>query len=255
MNDSLGDRMKNYEQCYNIKLPENTNIIIRLDGKAFHSFTKKMERPFDDQFKEVMQLTTEALCKEIQGVSFAYTQSDEINLLLTDAFDPSTQPWFNNELQKMVSVSASACTSNFIEYNYEIFHKFRQAQFDSRVFFLPDFEITNYFIWRQNDATRNSLQMLTRTHFSAKECYKKNAEKMHNMLHSKGVNWNNYPIHHRRGAAFYKITNRKPLSGVVKKSAGKDFVERSVWYRDLEMPILTQDREYVEKWIGRRLEE
>jgi tRNA(His) guanylyltransferase len=168
-NDSIGDRMKErYENRNRFLLPRRTYTLIRVDGKAFHTWTKNMDKPFDKDLMGLMNEVAVAMCEEIQGARLAYVQSDEISILLTDFESPNTEAWFNGNLQKMVSISASIATAKFndsaidayINGGIQKFFKMDLALFDSRVFTIADpIEVENYFIWRQQDATRNSIQM------------------------------------------------------------------------------------------------
>ena len=115
MKDDLGNRMKDYEQRTRIKLPRRTNTIIRMDGKAFHTYTKGLDRPFDENLMYDMNATTQFLCENIQGAKIGYVQSDEISILLTDFDKLTTDAWFDYNVQKMVSVSASLATGKFNE--------------------------------------------------------------------------------------------------------------------------------------------
>ncbi len=191
--NSIGNRMKeNYEDRYRIKLTLRMPVIIRLDGKSFHTLTRHCKKPFDDTFSECMTATASYLLKNIQGAKCAYKQSDEISILLTDFDKLTTDAWFDYSLQKMVSVSAGMASSFFTwKWTfYEIVNNIKDiAIFDSRAFNIPKEEVCNYFIWRQQDWFRNSLQMLARTHFSHKELNEKNTSDIHEMLHRKGVNW------------------------------------------------------------------
>ena len=172
MKDELGDRMKSqYEDRTRFFLPRRTYTIIRVDGKAFHTLTKNFKRPFDRTLMDMMDATAKALCKEIQGSCFAYTQSDEISVLLTDFEKITTCAWFDGNIQKMVSVAAACATMAF---NEELMRRGlannHKAMFDARVFTIPDaVEVENYFVWRQNDASRNSVQMAARAAYSHKE--------------------------------------------------------------------------------------
>ena len=163
MKDDLGTRMKTqYEQRTRTWLPRRTYTIIRLDGKAFHTFTRGMERPYDERFMNAMDYTAMHLCLDIQGAVMAYVQSDEISILLTDFDKITTDAWFDGQVQKIVSVSASMATAFFNSYiNYDTDDSQKKmAFFDARVFTIPDpVEVENYFVWRQKDAVRNSLAM------------------------------------------------------------------------------------------------
>ena len=174
--DSLGDRMKQYESIPKISLMRRQPVIIRIDGKAFHTFTRSFQRPFDNILIESMQETMKYLCENIQNVKFSYCQSDEISLLLTDYETINTAAWFDYQVQKMCSIAASMATLAFnrifwekiraLEQDYfnnstkefndllEIYYKALEkgAMFDARCFSIPKEEVCNYFIWRQTIA-------------------------------------------------------------------------------------------------------
>ncbi|KKM78057.1 hypothetical protein LCGC14_1363740 [marine sediment metagenome] len=193
--NSIGNRMKeNYEDRYRIKLTRRMPVIIRLDGKSFHTLTRYCRKPFDEDFSDCMTATASYLLKNIQGAKCAYKQSDEISILLTDFDRLTTDAWFDYNLQKMVSVSAGMASAFFTINWWSVIPSIRRttisnAIFDSRVFNIPKEEVCNYFIWRQLDWFRNSLQMLARTHFSHKELNEKNTSDIHEMLYQKGMNW------------------------------------------------------------------
>ena len=151
--DSLGDRMKRYEAVWKMRLVPRLPLVIRADGKAFQTLTRDMERPFDAEFVEHMLAVTTALCREIDGAQMAYVQSDEISVLVRDDQTLTTQPWFDKELDKIVSVSAGIASSEMS------LRLGRRAVFDARAFVLPPGEVANYYVWRQQDATRNSVSM------------------------------------------------------------------------------------------------
>lgn len=208
--NSLGSRMKNnYEDRYRIGLTRRTPVIIRLDGKAFHTLTRGFNKPFDPGFQSAMAGTTEYLCGEIQGVKLAYMQSDEISLLLTDFDRLSTDAWFDYNLQKMVSVSASMASVVFSRRIGQIKGPEYFGFFDSRAFNLPKEEVANYFLWRQKDWIRNSVMMLAQANFSHKELHGKNQADMHEMLYSKGINWNDLNPECKNGLFFIKSETGK----------------------------------------------
>ncbi len=193
--DSIGNRMKgNYEHRTRIKLTRRTPVIIRLDGKAFHTLTRTCTKPFDKHFQQCMIDTAFQLCEEIQGAKCAYIQSDEISILLTDFDRLSTDAWFDYNLQKITSISAAMASvffTNFLQKDNRFNDK--NAFLDSRAFNIPKEEVCNYFIWRQQDWLRNSLSMLCQSIFSHKQLYKKNSKDMHEMLHTKNINWAKLP--------------------------------------------------------------
>jgi tRNA(His) 5'-end guanylyltransferase len=261
--DALGDRMKsNYENRSKTFLTRRTPCIVRLDGKAFHSFTKNLKKPYDEVFHKTMNSTLQYLCKNIQGCKFGYTQSDEISLLLTDFDTLTTDAWFGYNVQKMCSIAASMATFAFNRYfefyaneaidaimamqDQDIEAKYLSALnkcmlngglFDARCFSIPVAEVANCFIWRQEDATRNAIQMLGQTHFSHSELHKKTTNQIQEMLWQIGINFNDMPIEFKRGICCYKI------------SVDRNGTARSEWYIDKECPIFTKDRNYIERFL------
>lgn len=256
-NDSIGDRMKErYENRMRYMLPRRTYTMIRVDGKAFHTFTKGFDRPFDKDLMRVMDEVAVAMCEEIQGVRLAYVQSDEISLVLTDFESPNTEAWFNGNLQKMVSISAAIATAKFndaaldayINGKLQKFFKQDLALFDSRVFTITDpIEVENYFIWRQQDATRNSIQMAARALYSHKECENKNTSELQEMCFQKGVNWNDYSAREKRGGLVRKLP-----TGVVIDTYPE--IIKTAWKAE-GAPIFTQERQILRDLIPRIVEE
>lgn len=182
---SLGQRVKNYERASAHQLTPNSCVFIRVDGRAFHTYTRGMDRPFDQSLMDAMVAATECTAAEIQGFKLAYTQSDEATFMLTDFDRHDTLGWFGYDLSKLISISASLFTMHFNRYMIVK----QTAVFDSRAFVVPDPDAPNVFVWRQKDWERNSLQMLARSHFSAAELHGKNRTQVHDMLHRVGVNW------------------------------------------------------------------
>jgi tRNA(His) 5'-end guanylyltransferase len=185
MADSLGDRIKRYESSYAHRLVPRSCVLVRVDGKSFHTFTKGCEKPFDQNIIDAMVIAASETAAEMQGFKLAYVQSDEATFLLQDFDTLQTQGWFDYELNKIVSISASMFTAHFNRaYGSE-----NPAYFDSRAFVVPEVDWPNAFLWRQRDWERNSLQMLARAHFSHKQVQGKKAPELHDMLHEKGVHW------------------------------------------------------------------
>ena len=258
--ETLGDRMKGaYENKYRLYLPERIPVIIRLDGKAFHTFCRGLKKPFDDLFISVMQDTMLDLCKNISGCKLGYVQSDEISLLLVQTKEES-QPWFDNNIQKIVSVSASMATlyfnKNFEKRVFELMENYAKdkndyteeelkyvdkldskiytAMFDSRVFVLPKEEVNNYFIWRQIDCTRNSILSLAQSLYSDREIHGIKCDALQDkMFTEKNVNWNDLSTVKKRGTC--AIRKEVEVNGVV----------RNKWFIDEDIPIFTQDKTYV----------
>ena len=242
---TLYERMKeNYEYPYNFRLTKRTPVIIRIDGKAFRTFTKHFGKPFDPILTHAMQLTMLELCKNIQGATFGYTQSDEISILLQDYENLETSAWFDYEVQKLCSVSASMATLYFNKFFKELVamhsvegekhHEarlkaaFEGALFDARCFNLPKEEVANYFISRQSDAIRNSIQMVGQAYFTHKELNRKSLEDIKKMLKEKNIDWAEYSTSKKRGTACYKAEE---------------------WNIDYTTPLFTEDREYIEKYV------
>lgn len=268
-NDSLGDRMKEfYENRYRFYLPRKVPVMIRLDGRSFHSFTKGFFRPYDKIFHNAMNATLLYLCKNIQGCKFGYTQSDEITLVLTDYDTLTTDGWFDYAVQKMCSISASMATLEFNRaFKAEVDELYlrpdttgqpdelldargaaydkaikRGAMFDARVFSIPENEIVNCFIWRQQDATRNAVQMLGQTYFSHNELQDKSSNDIQDMLFTiKGINFNDMPVAFKRGICCYKkeVPCAERLVGY-----------KTEWILDENCPIFTQDRNYIEQHLS-----
>lgn len=260
--NTLGTRMKEYEAVSKNHLMRRTPVIIRLDGKAFHTFTRGLDKPFDSDFVTMMQQTMLHLCENIQGCVLGYTQSDEITLVLVDYQNRDSCAWFDNQVQKIASISASMATLYFnrelsemlrdleedlVAANYSLpqahmyetnskkydkwYDKEYRALFDSRVFNLPQYEVINNLIWRQQDATRNSINSVAQSLFSHKELQGISSKDLQNkMLTERDVNWNDYPTHLKRGCC------------AIKDSEGK-------WILDINIPIFTEDRDYIDRLV------
>ena len=268
--DSLGDRMKSYENISRIYLPGRMPIIIRIDGKAFHTFAKGFQKPFDDILMRAMEETATVLCRDIEGVKIAYTQSDEISLLITNNDTWETQPWFGNNIQQMVSVAASIATlafnraftalvSDFINDVYykdpsfetdKLFDAYhgacdKGATFDARVFVLPADEVCNYFIFRQQDAIRNSIQSMGQAYFSHKELMNKNCENIKQMLVEKNIKWESIPVSCQRGICIIKKPT-KVKTQINMKAMTYMEMTRNRWTVDDNIPLFWEDRKYID---------
>lgn len=282
--DSLGDRMKEYEYASRHYLTRRIPAIIRVDGKAFHTFTRGMQCPFDPIMMAAMDSTMHDLCSQVQGCVLGYTQSDEITLVLVDNQKVTTQSWMNNNIQKMTSISGSIATLAFnrafrelvtgyintygeSDYTDKLVKKFDCAMFDSRVFSLPEPEVVNCLIWRQNDATRNSIEAAGQAKFSQKRLHKKSCNEIQDMLMTEyGINWNDYSVREKRGACCVRVTEMVDLEEEIyqkaiahyKPESGKPIpsrqVKRSYWQVDRNIPIFTQDRDYVESRLHQKEE-
>ena len=261
VNDKLGTRIKTfYEEIPKTKLLRRTPVAIRIDGKAFHTFTRGFKKPFDDILIKSMEETMLYLCKNIQGCVLGYHQSDEITLILTDYKRFNSDAWFDYEVQKLCSIAASMATLAFnrafkdeVEYilgwaeaeSLAMYHAQveltkphvkaleKGAMFDARCFNIPREEVTNLIYWRQLDAMRNSVQMVGQANFSHKQLDKKNQETIKKMLkEEKGIDWErDFATCYKRGTCCVRDYNGQ-------------------WYVDTEIPIFKGDgRQYVEQLI------
>ena len=258
VNDALGFRMKeNYENISKTKLLRRTPVAIRIDGKAFHTFTRGFKKPFDDILIQSMEETMLYLCKNIQGCVLGYHQSDEITLILTDYKKLNSDAWFDYEVQKLCSIAASMATMRFAQvFNQKVYDfvsgnaslgiedektyssalykaATNGAMFDARCFNIPREEVANLIYWRQLDAMRNSVQMVGQANFSHKQLDKKNQETIKKMLKDeKGIDWE------RDFATCYKCGT----------CCVRDY--NGQWYVDTEIPIFKgEDRQYIEQLI------
>jgi len=257
--DDLGQRMKeDYEGRTQTHLMRRSHTIIRLDGKAFHTYTKGFDRPYDLNLMRVMDDTAIELCRAIQGAKMAYVQSDEISILLTDFETPQTDMWFDGNVQKITSVSASIATAAFnnamMHLKYEELGEeviyLKPAYFDSRVFQVPNVdEVINNFIWRQQDATRNSIQMGAQALYSQKQLDKKNTSELQELMFQKGVNWNDYPVGFKRGRLILKEKQEQvEIKNPRKPDAPKQFVNRIAW-ASFDPPIFSQEKDFLRSRI------
>lgn len=275
VHDELGKRMKTfYEEIPKTKLMRRVPVAIRIDGKAFHTFTKGFQKPFDEVLIESMQDTMKYLCENIQGCVLGYTQSDEITLILVDYKKLTSSAWFDYEVQKVCSIAASMATMAFNKYfseninsecyvfddelldngdfnpNYKneylidlytthIKASYKGAMFDARCFNIPKEEVANLIYWRQLDATRNSIQMVGQANFSHKELQNKSCNQIQDMLMTqKEINWNDIPSYQKRGSCCIKEEYRFNDS------------LRSRWIIDNDIPIFKGDnRKYIEDMI------
>ena len=262
VNDQLGQRMKTfYEQVPKYKLYRRTPVVIRIDGRAFHTFTRGFQKPFDEVLGNTMVRTMEYLCQNIQGAKLGYTQSDEITILLTDYDTLETDAWFDYEIQKICSISASMATMAFNKFFAEEVRffrdnhckvnehfgfcadtwdneqnktlyityckKLRTAMFDARCFNIPKEEACNLVYWRQLDATRNSIQMVGQANFSHSQLQGCSCSLIKDMLYDlKHIAWEDYPTRWKHGVAWTK--------------------EKGI---DYDMPILKENRDYLERFV------
>jgi tRNA(His) guanylyltransferase len=181
----LGDRIKRYEAVTHYTATGRTPLMVRVDGRAFHTFTRGMDRPFDQKLTDAMVGAAKCVAEEMQGFKAAYIQSDEATFCLTDYDRVESQGWFDYDLSKVISISAALMTAHFIR----LLRTEKTPVFDSRAFMIPANDVVNAFLWRAKDWERNSLQMYSRAHYSHKELHGKGKQAMHDLLHEAGKNW------------------------------------------------------------------
>ena len=254
--DSLGNRMKAYEEVNERMLVANVPFIIRLDGVAFHTFTKKFVRPMDDILADAMQKTMLSMCMDVPYCKYGYTQSDEITLVCIIDDVKNNSGFYGNRINKITTVTAAKATKYFNKHFYDNVKKYENndkafenvtdlkvyekklfsAEFDSRVFNIPEHDIENNLIWRQQDAVRNSINALGHAHFSNDILKNKNTTQVQDMLmNEKKINWNNCCAYQKRGCCAVK----KPVEITGKNG---NIITRNKWVLDLNMPILTEDK-------------
>lgn len=248
MNDDLGKRMKGYEDSYRFYLPRRLPLVIRLDGKAFHTYTRGLSRPYDEPLMSAMNEVAKKLCKEVQNTVVAYTQSDEISLLLIDYKSRDSGSWFESNLQKVVSVSAGLASAKMTALSSKIFNETKEACFDARVFVLPESEVINYFIWRQKDWIRNSLSMLAQSIYSSKELHGKKRDELHEMCFQKGYNWANLHSHLKNGRLIIKEQTqrlREIQQGHGSSGPDKQLYFRGEWKVREDTPVFSESQDYM----------
>lgn len=252
MHDNLGDRIKaNYENRTKTFLPRRTYTVLRVDGRSFSNFTRSAKKPYDKDIASAMNKAVEALCSEIDGSIMGYTQSDEISVVAYDFAKNATCAWFDGNVQKMCSVAASIATASFNEHIRKTeFKPDRLAQFDCRVFTIPDpVEVENYMVWRQQDCVRNSVSSLARTLYSHKELHQKNVPTMMEMVDSKGSSWESQEDAFKFGRLCAKRQQEEQVS--FKNKDGeieRRLINKSFW-STTPAPDLKKDRHLISSLI------
>jgi len=205
--DNFGDRMKMYEQAEagRMCLPL-LPVLARLDGKCFRNFTKNLERPYDKRFSDLMVDTTKQLVDD-SNARLGYTQSDEINLVFYSD-NSKSEIFFNGKIQKMVSVLASMTTAYFNQKVPDYLpDNTKLSLFDCRIWTVPTLvEAANAILWREQDATKNSISMAAQSVCSTKQLHGKSGSEQQEMLFIKGINWNDYPSFFKRGTFIQRKT-------------------------------------------------
>lgn len=220
---AIGDRMKGYENVFSMELTKRIPVIVRIDGRAFHTITRKrFKKAWSMEFVEQMIEVAKVVAKEM-NCSFCYCQSDEVSFLLTDYRTIKTQPWFSYDVRKMISISASIAAATFSRVYGSL------ASFDSRAFTLPQDDVVNYFLWRQKDATRNAIQMAGRENYSHKQLHKKSCNDIQELLFQKGINFDKYPVVRKRG---FCIVNGEYDDNIPIFSKDNKYINQHVYVRE-----------------------
>ena len=249
VNDSLGDRMRGYKAAYDHVLTGRTPVLVHVDGIGFSRYTRKCEKPFDARLGDVMMEVARGIVERAQGAVFTYAQSDEITVLLHGYKSLSSQPYRGNRVQKLVSDFSGPPSAHFTRLSHRIWDPDRlegvqEAAFAAAVFLVPENDVTNFFLWRQKDAMRNSVQMLARSLYSHKQVNGKNVVEMKDMCRAKGSPWEKLDHRWQRGACVYRASERLADCG-----EGKWFGPDKV-HTDLEIPLFNLHRDYVERHLA-----
>lgn len=276
----LAERMKGYEKRNRYYLQRRMPVILRLDMRAGHSFTKGFERPFDEVFIKAIQETAKYLCENVQNCKLSYQQSDEITLLLVDYEKINTDCFFEYRVDKLCSIAASMATMKFNQVFKELSYRESEnleiiciknpylenrdcltkisnvhtnsadkgAMFDCRCFNIPKEEVTNSIYWRQLDVTRNSIQMVGQANFSHKELQNKSCNDIQDMLMTqKGINWNDLPLYQKRGSCCIRNHMISLPYGdyLLDETAGEN-----EWIIDKDIPIFKgEGRKYIDNLV------
>lgn len=245
---TLNEELQEYESKSKIHLTKKVPVFIRVDGKAFKTFTKGFKKPYDELLSKTMMQTMQAMCEEIQGCVFGYTASDEITIILTDYHKWNSEPWLNYDAQKMSSEAASIATEAFNRFFNEnrkvlrspknadeisIYEAYERActigaRFEARCFNVPEDRVCEMIFWRQNNHRRNVIQSIGRLYFSRKELLGKCNDEVLDMLYEKEhIVWNNLPVVYRIGACCTK--GKSP------------FVGKKSWSVDKHMPMICDE--------------
>lgn len=193
--DELGDRMKGYEAETRVVLPAKTWAVVRVDGRAFHTYTRGLDRPFDIGFQADMDRVAFALVEEIAGAQLAYVQSDEVSVIFSDLGE-RTEPYFGGVIQKIASIAAASASATMTRLRPDQ----APALFDARVFALPSaVEVHNYLVWRQSDCRRNAISMLAHHHVGKSRVVGVSTPERRELLEQAGVVLDDIDLGFRQG--------------------------------------------------------
>jgi tRNA(His) guanylyltransferase len=247
--DALGARAKRYERAFKAYIPERVPLILRFDGRGFSALTSKLTKPFDDKFMNLMNETALYLCKEISGASFGYVQSDEISILVNNYLEKDSEPFFDNQVQKIISITAGMASAYFSLNSLSVFGETKLVCFDARLFVVPEWEVNSMFWWRQSDNIRNSVQMLAHSLYSHKQLEKKNSVALKELCVARGKPWEDLPLRYQRGRCFYK--KDLEVEGLNKKTGEIVKSIRHKWVVDESPPLFCKEKVFIEKHVLR----
>ena len=251
--DKLGDRMKSYEDKNRIYLNKNEPIIIRLEGRHFHSITNKLQKPFSDPLINLMDNTALNTISKISGAKISYQQSDEISILINSYENEKSEIMFGGNIQKLASVIASIASVYFSINSESDFGKQINVEFDCRLFNLPKEEVNEYFCWRQSDNRRNSVSMYARSLFSQKQLHGKNTSDILkdirdlNAKDNSIICYEDIPLKYQRGRCCF--SDKKTFNAINKKNGNEVEVTRNVWNIDNKIPMFSKDKQYINRYI------
>lgn len=250
----LRQRIDEYRKTSTTRLLPKTPVIVRVDGRNFSSLTKNLHKPFDDVLHGAMVKMATTLARDMCGAQVAYVHSDEVNILLTDWANEGTCPWYNNNIQRMVSAAASTATlafndafadyvarmgdamaSGVLDHDQELFQNYvncaYHALFSAEVFNVPPKYVVDYFVWCQQQALNKATLSLAQTHFTPAELLGKKQDEVFEMLAAKGIVFNKLPIAQQRGTYIYRIKDGS-------------------WYEDKSTPLIGGKRVYIARFLG-----
>jgi tRNA(His) 5'-end guanylyltransferase len=260
--DNFGDRIKGYESCGELTLTSNLPIIVRLDGNSFSKLTKRLDfkKPFDEEFRKAMESAMVGVF-DYSGAKLAYSQSDEITLLINN---PLNVKFLSNRISKICSLLASVATNSFNKYLLDSSGVFVGGCFDCRVFVVPEKEVNNVFLWRQKDAWKNAVysyaffELQNKKGFSNRKAtsYLKGIslnKQQDLILKELDFSINDLETKFKRGFCCERKSIKVPVSSLPKESQkhikDKDFIERNKVVIDLEIPLFSEDKSYIEKYL------
>lgn len=231
MIDPVGDEMKTWERSARVTLPAKSFLVIRCDGRSFSKFTAGLNRPFDARLAADMLATTQALCEEVSGPLFGFTQSDELSIVASDMGSQHAEHWFGGEVTKVVSSAASFVTAVFNDLRGGLDN--RPAMFDARAFTLPDVAaVERYLSWRQADARRNAVSMLCHEFLGHRAVQGVPTRERLVLLAAAGVDIDAYDLGFVHGRFVYPHVERGDVAFTDRRTGERSFVrdvERRVW--------------------------